>query len=196
MVNFVKSLVGMKSQEDPPAVAVEGPKDEIQSVSYEQFMKMASEKLEPVTSRGKILLDKAKESDNTQHKVIGASRGVFDVAAIAVGPAGGAVGAVVGSLDPEMTKQISDKIEKATHGVWNDLSFEQKLFGLASGAGVGVVVSYYYFPVLTYLVIMVANVYAAKCGADLAVKNYRSEKELHEQKRRLGLLSEDQEKRD
>jgi hypothetical protein len=168
-------------QQQQPVEVEEIKLPDTEKKPIDQYMKYASETLEQVKNKGNEFIAKAKECDETQHKVIAAARTALDMTAISLGPVGGVIGGVVGVADTETTKTVCKKIDAATQGVWNDLSFEGKLFSLGTGIGLGVLVWYVYVPILSYTIFTIANIYAAKRGADFTTQNKAHEAELSRQ---------------
>ncbi|MEM1282419.1 MAG: hypothetical protein AAGG81_02570 [Chlamydiota bacterium] len=191
--NYIKDLVRWEKQEEPPPKIQPKSELDIKTLKYEDFMQLASQGLGQFKETGSQLIDRAKECDQTQQRVISACRVVFDATALASAPGGCAIGGIIciggdifGVLDKEITIQVCDKINKATQGVWRDLSFEQKL-GTLGSAGIGLVILTWYIhvTVITYLVMSVTNIYTAKFGAELALNHLNTEAKLDRQKKLL-----------
>ncbi len=113
------------------------------------------------------LYNKASVPGAVQKKALAFTRAAVGIASISFFPGQAVAGAGLAAVAPDTMSKVVTFTEGAITGLWNSMSPKQR-FGAAAA---GITITYFGFGLLS----IPASIFAAKLGAELALRNHKKE---------------------
>jgi hypothetical protein len=116
-----------------------------------------------LTKYGKNFWSESCQPGELQNKVVSCTRTIIGLTSIYFYYPASAAGALLGSVSPNVTHGVSQKVDAMITGFWNSLSYKQKM----AASTVGITLAYAGFDYIK----IPGSLFAAKLAAELAYKN-------------------------